>query len=404
MLFRFVSGKKTLIKNVEKFLPGHSGFYKNGILKVKSYYKFEDRILKMNNLKSLEDYIDEIDDGLTNAVKAHMISDAPVGLSLSGGLDSSLLTAIIQKKFNTGNIKTFSIKFNEHKINNRLIDESYFSNKIAKIFNTDHKQINLNESNFANLLTKSIWHHDEPLNFPNSVGLFLLNSIASQKVKVLIGGEGADEIFGGYDEYTDPKFDLYNRAYADISKVKELFKNKKLDLNFKIQLLKTKFSNTINKNINYNIYTQLQTIQSRLDKMSMAFGIESRVPFLDQKLVEKSLNLPSSLKVNNSIGKFILKKVAERYLPSSFIYRKKIGFSVPINKWITKSKYMKKHLDLLREERTLSRKIYNFPAINNLLKNKFKDKQFVNSDSGFIWNLLNLEIWIRMFIEDKKSL
>ena len=118
--------------------------------------------------------------------------------------------------------------------------------------------------------------------------------------------------------------------------------------------------------------------------------------------MEKSLNLPSSLKVNNSITKFILKKVAERYLPTKLIYRKKIGFSVPINKWISQGKHMNKHLDLLRDKRTLNRRIYNFSIINNILKNKLKDHTFVNSNSGFIWSLLNLEIWIRMFIEDKK--
>ena len=136
----------------------------------------------------------------------------------------------------------------------------------------------------------------------------------------------------------------------------------------------------------------------------MAGSVEFRVPYLNEKLFHILKKLPVNLKSNKNFNKYILKKIAERYFPKKFIYRKKNGFSMPINNWMKKKDFMDEYVSILDEKRTLSREIYDTESIQRLLK-KFKDDKdtFINSNSGKIWSLINLELWIRYFIEDKKS-
>ena len=139
--------------------------------------------------------------------------------------------------------------------------------------------------------------------------------------------------------------------------------------------------------------------------MSMAGSVEFRVPYLDEKIYELLKEFPTNLKLNKNINKFLLKKVAERYLPKKFIYRKKIGFSMPINNWMKKSNFIEEYVSILNENRTLSRNIYNSNSIKKLINDfKFKKDSFINSNAGKLWSLINLELWIRQFFENEKSI
>ena len=419
ILFRYISGENTLVKKVKKFPPGAFATYKNGYLKYKIYYDYAKDKQKFK-IRRIDEYVEYIEEILVNSIKNNLISDVPIGIALSGGLDSSLLTAIISKKLNKEKINTFSINFNEKNTavskgevvdgypvgaTGKKIDESSFSNQVAKIFETNHTPIILDEKKFSNFFLKSVWHHDEPLNFPNSVGLFLLNDVASKSIKVLLGGEGADELFAGYLDYQN-KLDLFTtRSYGSISIINQVIINKKLNLNYKKKLLNKKSLSDLDNKINYFFYTQLQTIQTRLDKMSMAFGIEARVPYLDNNLIKAIKTLPDNMRIKGNIAKYILRKISEKYLPTEIINRPKIGFGVPINEWMKNKNFFGKYVSILEEERTLKRSIYNQVGLKKILfEFRNKNDKFVQSRTGLIWSLLNLEVWIRTFIEDKKPI
>ena len=146
-------------------------------------------------------------------------------------------------------------------------------------------------------------------------------------------------------------------------------------------------------------------IEHGLDTMSMAGSVEFRVPYLHEKIFKLAQKLPKNLKSNSIANKYILKKIAERYFPKKFNYRKKIGFSMPINRWMKKENFIKDYISILNEKRTLSRSIYNSNSIKKLINDfKFKKDSFINSNSGKLWSLINLELWIRQFIENKKSI
>ena len=283
-----------------------------------------------------------------------------------------------------------------------MIDESIYSNQVSKIFETDHKKIILDEKIFSDLFLRAVWHNDGPLNFPNSVALFYLSNIASKDVKVLLGGEGADEIFGGYPDF-QKKIDLSTRNYGSASTINKVISNKKLNLKYIKELINEKSLSNLDNKINYFYYTQLQTVQTRLDKMSMAFGIESLVPYLNNDLLKAAKELPDNMKINGSIAKYILKKIGEKYLPSEIVYRPKMGFGLPLNDWMKNKNGFGNYLSILEEERTLKRTIYNKAGLKKLLV-EFKNKKdsFNSSKTNLLWNILNLEVWIRMFIEDKK--
>jgi asparagine synthetase B (glutamine-hydrolysing) len=238
------------------------------------------------------------------------------------------------------------------------------------------------------------------------MGVYLLSRFASERVKVLLGGEGADEAFAGYGYFASSHrlYPMKGRV-ARVRDVRQLLNADHGPLRFRGGLIRRNpFSDRVNQQIYYSLHTYLQTIENRLDKMSMGAGVEFRVPYLDHHLVEASLRLPGDMKLKGNITKYILKKLAERYLPKEQIYRPKVGFSTPLNSWIRTDAF-RKYVSILKEERTLKRPYYREWGILALLSNfENRPDTFLYSYAGLIWNLLNLEMWIRTFIEEKQSL
>ena len=408
--FRSITGKNTLIKSVKSLSEGHYGkFFKSGKVRLFKYYS--EKINNFNNSKvnlqsnSIKSYEDEVDEALYDAVESQMISDAPIGLSLSGGLDSSLLLSymsqISQKK-----IHTYTVRFTGlNKKEKNLYDETHYAKEASKIFDSNLKIVEFNSKDNLQLFTEAIWYNDFPLSFPHSPAIIKLAREASKDVKVLLGGEGADEVFGGYNTYQDIKKPQKKiNIYSEPNDVKKLLDIEYFENKERINKSKLIRKNNINTLILYYLKTKLISLEHRLDKMSMAGSVEFRVPYLNEKLFHILKKLPVNLKSNKNFNKYILKKIAERYFPKKFIYRKKNGFSMPINNWMKKKDFMDEYVSILDEKRTLSREIYDTESIQRLLK-KFKDDKdtFINSNSGKIWSLINLELWIRYFIEDKKS-
>jgi len=410
MLFRYVSGQETLIKNLLKCKPGSwLEIGPDGSIKEGLFYDVESISPSLGSRqnqcnKSEEDYLEQVKDALKESIRLRMISDAPIGVALSGGVDSSLITALMREIYD-GPIDTFSVVFPQVESGGRRIDESEFSDFVAHKFETNHHREILDENLFSELYLKVIWHNDEPLNFPHCAGIYLLSKFAAEKVKVLLGGEGADETFAGYDYFASPRLYPLKNRFVRVEDAQKLINGNITPLSNRQELISKCRFKGVNKEICYSLNTYLTTIENRLDKMSMAAGLEMRVPFLDHNIVETSLRLPDRYKVGGRITKYILKKLAERYIPREQIYRPKIGFSTPLNEWMRNDKVFGKYVDILREERTLNRPIYNKRGIQQLVANfKKGNDTFRYSYAGRVWILMNLELWIRTFIEEKQQL
>lgn len=406
-MFRFVSGEETLIKGVYKCQPGGFLVLKESKLLKGKYYNLaqiiEDIPVEIK-ARTEEVCVNDIKSLLQESVRLRMISDAPIGVALSGGVDSSLITFLMREIYK-GPIRTYSVVFDDKMISGREVDESAYSDFVVKKCQTEHTKISLSEDLFQEYFLKSIWQNDEPLKFPNSVCLYLLSKEAEKKCKVLIGGEGADEAFAGYTFFKAKRpFSPLTFRFARSRDIHSLILTKK-NLSQRKQYLDESKGERVNNKIYFAMSTYLQTILNRLDKTSMAASVEFRAPFLDYKLVEASLALPQSMRVQNGITKVVLKKLAERYLPHQQIYRNKVGFSVPLNKWLHNPKHLGRYVEILSEPRTLNREFYRKEGIKNLLDDFYHAKDtFCYSIAGRVWILLNFELWVRTFIEDKTDL
>ncbi|MDP4010209.1 MAG: asparagine synthase (glutamine-hydrolyzing) [Candidatus Shapirobacteria bacterium] len=342
------------------------------------------------------DCIEELNRKLSNTVKMQMVADVPVGTLLSGGLDSSLITALASYKTNT--LDTFSIGFKEKEYN-----EFEYSRLVAKNFKTNHSEYILSEQDYFKQLTVLTKSKDAPLGVPNEIPLYELSKKISGFDKVILSGEGADEIFFGYGrifrspyvfENSENKiktsfYDYFSKRYEYIPRdLRDRFLSVPLDLRKKFDKnLKKEFINYKNEEnvfrffLNYHI----KELLIRLDYTTMQSSLESRVPFLDHTLIDfVSKNIPNELKLKFNLNKnkfkcknlseeeisevydtpkYILKKVAERYLPHDIIYRKKIGFPVPLQWW---DKSLQKTAQILKNRNWLNVDISVEEIVNNM--------------------------------------
>jgi len=409
LMFRHVVGPHTLVKQVAKCLPGTwLTLDRDGGMIERRYYDLEN--LEPREGESLHalsegEAIERVKAQLLDSIELRMISDAPLGVALSGGVDSSLLTALLRET-RSGPIDTYSVVFEEEGEDDHIFDESPYSDYIAERYETNHHRIRLSQDLFTRNFLKAVWHNDEPLNFPNSLGINLFSQFASKEVKVLLGGEGADEAFGGYGFFgsSDRLTPLKHRV-AQPDLMAQYVQVPCHHLDYREHLLGRIGGTGVDREIQYSLYTYLQTVENRLDKMSMACGLEARVPFLDHQLVQLSLRLAPNMKLRGGVTKYVLKKLAERYMPHEQIYRKKIGLSTPLNAWLKKPEHLGQYLAILEEPRTLNRSFVNAGGVKALLRD-FREKEdtFVNSMGGRLWILLCLECWLRTFIEDRHRL
>jgi len=415
MLFRSVLAPNTMIECVQSVSPGICVEVDELLCDKKiKYYDLYERLKNTqdnmrNSTPCLEQTIELLDAHLLRSTRLRMISDAPIGVALSGGLDSSLITAMM-RTHTSQPIDSFSVVFDAQDKNNGLhqnIDESFYSDWVSKTYHTRHHRILFSFNDFVSLYPQALWLCDDPLHYPNSIGILQLSLFARQHgVKVLLGGEGADEVCAGYPFFTQGRVlhPLKNQT-TRIRDVRRLIRFKQLNLlDRKSFILKNPFVSRVNRTSFYAMHTYLPSIENRLDKMSMGGSIEFRTPFLDYQLVEFVMALPDVFKITHGITKFAVKKMAEKYFPKEHIYRPKIGFSTPLNQWM-RHPLFKRYIDVLKEERTLCRPFYHRAGILSLLQ-RFEQQADtpLYSYAGQIWNLLNFELWQRMMIEDRQPL
>lgn len=407
MLFRHVAGRETLIRCVERVLPGeHWTIREDGTTTRELWYDLNARALELEpDPDAPYDECaakEEIGGLLQDAIRLRMISDAPVGISLSGGVDSSLVTCLLRQR-RPEPINTYSIVFDpEDACGRNDIDESPFSQWIAEKCSTRHHPIRLKEEEFCALYLKAAWLNDEPINFPNSLAVHLFSRIARPECTVLLGGEGADEVFGGYSFFADRnklapmKHAVLTPEFAD-----PLVRASSYQLPWHDHVLALPLRSPVKKEIVLCMHTYLQSVENRLDKMSMGASLEFRVPFLDYRVVEAGLKLPAEGLVSPAgVTKAVIKRLAEDHMPREQIYRKKLGLSTPLNEWMANPARLGRHLDLLRPHPFL-----RMEGIHALLRaHRAEPDTRIHSKTGRLWLLLNLEVWHRMFIEQMRPM
>ena len=430
LIFRFVAGPNTFFKHIFNLLPGHILIWKDGQIYLKKYWDME--LENKEEYKNEEEITEKLDALLKNSVHKRLISDVPLGTFNSGGLDSSLITAYVCK-LKKEPIHTFSVGFYE-----KAFDESYYAKMLSKEYKTKHHEIKVTGKEFAKILPQMIYYHDEPLNHPNSVLIYYISKLAKNYVTVVLTGEGADELFAGYPRYFIPKICqvfkkvpyspiflkfignyiqhhkikklavfssmdfksvlLYNSAFVNPDLVKKIIDPELIKQNFtyRYQLLSNRNLDNLRKLLYLDLKTYLVSILIRQDKMSMATSIESRVPYLDHRIVEFSYAIISRLKQKNWQTKYLLKKNAMSYLPLKIINRKKSGFGVPLSEWLSDANSLGQYLELLNDQKF---DYLNYRYIQKIIKNKNQP-----DCSEILWSLINLALWYRIFIEVKTKL
>lgn len=417
---RFSPGDKTVFAKIRKFPASSYAVFSRGKLKISRYWKLPE--IKDNKEAS----VNELDSLLENSVEKRLVSDVPVGVLLSGGLDSSAIVSYMSRF--TKKIKTFSVGFKEG------IDESRYARIVAKHFGTEHTEIIL-EKDILSYLPEVIYHLDEPISDPAALPTYLLCREVSKKVKVALSGEGGDEVFGGYDTVTRlnflrktqyipkivrsgliapflmffsklnkyPKKQIYNFG-ADLlnsNSIDEAYK-KLYYFPFNSKEMKEYSGNSVpdlidqymqkdlyKTSINFYFKEWLPNdLLMKVDKTSMASGLEVRAPFLDKDLIENVFSLKRKYKIN----KAIFRKTISPQLPKEIINRKKQGFSLPISTWFNSKDFLARirpHIEDLKK-----RGIFSSHKLDSLL----------NEPNGYkndhkLWVLLNIELWYKLYID-----
>lgn len=434
LIYRFVAGDKTFIKGIHTLLPGHWLIWDRQKLTVTRYWSIFDSVAENSDYTQREALL-KFDHLLKTSVKRRLISDVPLGTLNSGGVDSSIVTAYASE-MKSEPINSFSVGFKDPEY-----DESYYASIVSDKFGTNHHSLILNQEKFAEYLPLCVWYNDEPLNHANSIPIFLICRLAKRHVSVLLSGEGADEVFGGYPRYwlfllhdwfpaiirkamligvsefsghyasklknylamSDHDALLLNSAFVLPSSITDLLGNKskytfspyrESVVDFASRHTKT----FVDKGLCLDIHTYLISILQRKDRMSMAAGVEARVPFLDHELVEFGMSLPCHYKLSfrNLRTKSILKSLASKKLPNEIINRKKSGFGIPINKWLINRNGLRPFINLLFDKRFEERGIFNQRAIKTVVKDHLAGKV---DYSDLLWPLINLELWFQLFID-----
>ena len=405
-LHSVVPAPHTIINGIYKLEPGSTmNVSKSG----KSFQKkfFDIHHIEITDLSD-DEIIEESKFLLKQAIEKRLrVADVPVGVLLSGGLDSSLITALAHK--HKENISTYSIGFNT--INEEIGNEFYYSDLVSQHFNTNHNKYNISNDELYNNIDRVIHDMSEPMFSQDSSAFYLLSQKVALSKKVVLCGQGADEVFGGYFWYEKI---LNEKNLTDAEIISKFY----FDRTFK------SYENAINKNYIHEDYvfndiknkcqqmnSNLTTLDKvfrlemsmfiiddpvkRIDNMTMSHALEARVPFLDVDLVKFMLSVKGSQKITNH-SKYYLKKISESYLSDDIIYRDKFYFPVPPLK-ILKGKFYNFCKKVLTNEASLERGLYNRDYINKLLKGP--NSNFTNIDGNELWHFTLLERWLQLHIE-----
>lgn len=405
-MFHMVPEPHTLINGVKKLQPGSiMEIFPDGNIEEHSYWKLHFNSSNSRTDLNEHDWIVETENALLQATNRQLMADVPVGILLSGGLDSSLIVALASQA-KMSDIKTFSIGFESSK--KEQGDEFFYSDIIANHFKTDHYKINISNQKLTESLEKCICSMSEPMLSHDNIGFYLLSQEVAKHVKVALSGQGADELFGGYHWFQDfPS----NPATAEQSA--QLILNKIADRSYveyqsliNIDYHTKDFAPSCLTNLcmqntsslpvdNLLLYESTMALANgplcRVDNMTMSAGLEARVPFLDEKVIDVSSTLPLKYKLEES-GKYILKKIGEKLLPNAVVHRPKGYFPVPALTHLEGS-VLTLIQDTLRSQKSNQRGIFN-PEYIQMLLNK-PNEHLTPGGASKLWQVGLLEFWLQ---------
>ncbi len=420
-------GDETLFENIKAVPPAHYFVLQGNKVTAKRYWDIE----YTREQRHEREWVKEIQERFKASVQRRLISDVPIGAFVSGGIDSSLIVACMKQL--SENVQTFCIGSGDNtELKNAIL--------ISEYFNTEHYETLVTAEDFAKNLPKMIWHYDMPVSFASSIPLYFVSKLTKGKATVVLTGEGADELFAGYNRYSImkraeksmlkflPKFlknysvTALNHLFSDVRyrKYAEMLLNG-FDFNYATginaiigkergsllkniepnsvfvervtKILYEKDTDFLNKVLYLDLKTYLVELLMKQDKMSMAASIESRVPFLDYSLVEFSTRIPSELKLNGKVGKYLLKKSAEGLLPKQVIYQKKVGFPVPLDKWFRQELSGFVRDELLQD--SILKEFFDTKEIERMI-----ERQKRTNCSQQLWAILNFKIWHEQFFKE----
>jgi len=443
---RGTAGVDTLFEGIYKLLPGHRLIFENGRVRTERYWEVP--------LDGPDPELERVGDAeliarfrslLQESVRLRLMADVPLGMFLSGGIDSSAVAALMAREIDRP-IETFSVAFAD-----RRFSELEYARAVARAIGANSHEIVIDDNDFFAALPRLIWHEDEPIAHPSSVPLHFVSALARQHVTVVLTGEGADELLAGYGKYPRALINwraggvyervvpaavratvagsivprlpgragryarrsflamprqpsamfLDNFAGVPLQLQRELMSSSALagadpyaaSLDYFRQV--NGASGVLGRLLHTDIKTYLVELLMKQDQMSMSASIESRVPFLDHVLVEFAARLPDRLKLRGFTTKRILREAIRGLLPDEILTRKKMGFPVPFGQW-TRGRWHTAVRDVLLDRRTCERGLINPAAVARLLDSHRAGRV----DGGdAIWALMNLELWFRTFID-----
>ena len=444
------SGTDTLFAGVKRLPAGHTLIWRDGAIRIEQYWDLSfvpDPILERT---SDADLVAEYSARFEEAVRLQLMSDVPLGMFLSGGIDSAAITAVMSEMVD-GPIKTFSVAFAEREAN-----ELHFARVVSERYRTEHHEVVVSPEEFWDALPLLIWHEDEPIAHPSSVALNFVSRLASEHVKVVLTGEGSDETLAGYNRYRVTKANMalggvwesvvpraLRTALANSigepglaglrGKLARTFLARPANLdamyfdNFavfapaRLSSLLSPAMRTAVKGIDpYAAYhdaidasdsptllgkllyadtkTYLQELLMKQDQMSMAASIESRVPFLDHPLAEFTGRMPERMKLRGMTTKWILRQAMRDRLPAEILSRKKMGFPVPVGTWFRGPwRHLLDHFVL--SDRATARGLFQPEAVERMVRGHAAGE----NHSERLWALLTFEIWQRIFIDGEDA-
>ncbi|MFP5264729.1 MAG: asparagine synthase (glutamine-hydrolyzing) [Blastocatellia bacterium] len=442
---RYTSGEQTMFRGVKRLLPGHTLVWADGRAETNRYWEvsFE----KPEESLTDEECVEQFAELFRESVRLRLMADVPLGMFLSGGIDSSAIAAVMSEMV-AEPIKTFSVAFAEREAN-----ELQYARSVARAFGTDHYEVLVSPEQFFDSLPSLVYQEDEPIAHPSSLPLYFVSKLAAEHVKVVLTGEGADELLAGYDKYRKTVYNLalgraYHKAAPEILKramrnaiermggssvAKQKLSRTFLYLspgiediyfdNFSVfsramqerlfaaetrerMRVRDPYAASVNhigesgaaslldQLLAADMKTYLQELLMKQDQMSMAASIESRVPFLDHRLVEFSARLPVRMKLRGLETKRVLRRAMRGRLPAQILTRKKMGFPVPVGGWL-RGAFSHVLDEYVLGARARARGIFDPGFVERLVGRHMAGERHDER----LWSLINFEIWHRQFID-----
>jgi asparagine synthase (glutamine-hydrolysing) len=441
------SGEETLFSGFKRLLPGHTLTWRDGRIEISRYW---DLSFAQNGRPALSDRggVEQWTELFRESVRSHLMADVPLGVFLSGGIDSSAIAAVMSGMAR-GPVKTFSVGFAERDAN-----ELEYARMVARAFNTDHHEVIVTPEAFFSVMPKLIWHEDEPLGHLASVPLYFVSDLAARHVKVVLTGEGSDELMAGYYRYWKTVYNLslgaryhgwtpealrratrYGIDRLPIGsalrhKLSRTFLSRTPDIeslyldNFAVfsreqqlrlltpeakdragaldpyaaarrYLAQSDATTTLNQLLYADTKTYLHELLMKQDQMSMAASLESRVPFLNHTLVEFTARLPERMKLRRGTTKYALRRGMKGVLPEPILTRPKMGFPTPVGAWF-RGAYRSVIEDYALGARSRARGVFDPAFVRNLVS---EHQSGARDHSQRLWSLVNFEMWARQFID-----